>query len=611
MRDVVLIACRRGHTIGDVLDGTNRILEQLIDDDVEPDVWFGAGGSLALIHLVSRRADDGVRMHRSGGRSALVYTGYVRPGATDPAQVAALMDVGRGRLTMRDTPGGIAGYFFADAAHGTAYAWSSHAGVQGIFHTRGERCIAISNRPLLSHAIARESTVPSFSSTWARRVLVGGATLWDDTPYEGTWYSPPRSTLVVSHGVIGHQPHPVEIERTTYEAKSPEGIRRFLDESIAAIGVLSTMPRAELRLSGGKDSRYVAALLTATKTSVDSITHAHPEFGEGPLSAHVAAAVGLPHQIVQMPVATQDALLGVMSANLRKSDGLVAEARQLSYHLERPVGTPFIDGQAHHPRGGYRSPMTRDGARVRANLQGTCIGHATLVAPDIATERRQRIDALLDGWIRPSQEGLVSRLLGSRRRFGHPVEAAYWMYSDWRMTRWIQAAYLPIARERPLVWPCMDEGVLRAISELSIWDRNTEYAFFSALQTLSPALSRIPLYDSVWNFDRGGLGESPFPDGFEERNAPFPSRQPPSGAGWRYTPDRRPSLIRPLFRAAVRDMRRANEVRSWIDPHALTVLESDAPLDSLGVPVASAVGFMWKAVAVSMVIDGSWYPGTT
>jgi hypothetical protein len=591
MRDVVLIRAADGTAIDAVLRRTLDILDRVYRGEAPRthQVWSHAGSGLAMIQSTAAGAADAIVMDQ-GRHGAFTYTGFVTTPAVQPADLRGQIYVTffGGRFVVEQSPGGIYTCFHVDARRRRCHIWSSHAGVEGLFVTRGDDCLAISNRPLLSHLVGKQQERPTMSRRWAARVLLGNSTLWDDTPFEDTTQPPPRAMLVLEEGELRHAEHPVPLATAHHADRDPAGIEALNAANLQAVSVLRRWPRGELWLSGGKDSRYVAALVKQAGIDVDMVTHAHPPTtGEGPAAAAVATALGLPLRFeTAWAISTGDELLPTMLANLRRADGLLAETRQLAYRPPRHGGNAVIQGQAHHPRGGARTRMVRSFEHMRDDvLLPANMGDQELVVDELVRERRQRLDQIIGSY-----------------QVSHASELAYWMYSDWRMTRWTIGAYLAASRSRPVVWPMMDERVLQVCSRLSVFDRVSEVAFFTAMCALSPELARVPLYEDTWKFDQGDLGPKEFPDGCEQRRNPF------KVAGRRrLTAERRIGTIQPMFRVATQELSYAAELRSLIKPDVLRALtDEDDPSATLGVPNKRLVSFMWKAVAVALVLQGDW-----
>jgi hypothetical protein len=300
--------------------------------------------------------------------------------------------------------------------------------------------------------------------------------------------------------------------------------------------------------------------------------------------------LGLPHRLAARPVPEGDALIDQLLANLRRADGMLGENRQLAFSpIECPRGQPVLEGQAHHPRGGFHTLMSGTHETARQRVHGQLDGDTGLVADAIGVERVERVDSLLD-----------------KLRHAHHAELAYWMYSDWRPP-FLHGPYLAIARHRRLIYPMMDERVLRVCSALATADRVREWGFFAAVIALAPALESLPLYDNLWKFDRAGVAESPFPAGFASRATPVVDGPLPSRRTRRVSREKRMITVRPLFRAAMHDLRSSADVRSWIRPEVLTaLLDHEEPSLSLGIENQRTIRFMWKATAVALVLDGGW-----
>lgn len=585
MRDVVLIRCASPPTFDRVVERAVDLVRDECGSTAPPEiaVWTDRQSGLALIQSSAPDAPEKVDLHQNA-REAFAYAGFVAQPGIASSDIRRLISLGRDGLpTMSRSPGGIATYFLADARRRRLVAWSSHAGMAGPYYTVGAACTAISNRPLLSHRVARQEERPVFSTRWAERVLLGGASLWDDTPFEGTLQPPPRCALVVEDDVRT-APHPVPLSGR-YERQDPAGIEALCDASLAAVAPLRRWPRGELWLSGGKDSRLALALVRRAGIDIDIVTHARPGAGEGEAAAAVAQALGLETHITSAAgIAIGEDLLPAILANLRRSDGLLGEARQLAYPAAPHRGQPVVQGQAHHPRGGNKVRLTPDRDAVEQQLITATLGDHDLVEPALVDERRARLREILAGY--PVQ---------------HTSELAYWLYADWRMTRWTTAAYAAAARSRMVLWPMMDERVLQITAALDPVDRAREVAFFSALCRLAPGLAGVPLYEDTWRFDSGRGGLAQFPDGHEERLSPFKEQ----GRG--RTPDRRVPTIQPLFRQAVHDLGFAHELQRLVRPEVLRALcDEPDPAAALGRPHTQIVNFMWKATAVALVCEGTW-----
>jgi hypothetical protein len=584
VRDIVLLRGVDRRAFDQIVERSVELIRAATDlpaPDVE--VWRHAGSGLALIQSSASAAIERLPLHQDR-REAFAYSGFVATAAFAPSEVRRLISID-GDPAMVRSPGGIATYFLADARSGRILAWSSHAGMEGPYFTIGPDCTAISNRPLLSHVVGRQTDRPAMSSRWAHRALLGSG-LWDDTPFEGTLQPPPRTAIVVADDGVRFASHPVPLSRR-YGERDPAGVEALRAAALEAVAPLRRWPRGELWLSGGKDSRFAAALLLRAGIDIDVLTHARADAGEGEAAAAVARALGLDHRITDAGgIATGEQLLPTIVANLRRSDGLLGEVRHLAYRAAPHLGGPLVQGQAHHPRGGYKVKLPATRESMEEHLVEVSVGEADLVTRELVDERHQRLRDILGGYSAP----------------GHPCELAYWLYSDWRMTRWTSAAYRSASHSRPVVWPMMDERVLEVTAGLAPLDRVQEIAFFAALVALHPELGRVPLYEDTWKFDSSKLGSETFPDGHDVRRSPFREK----GRG--RTAERRFSTIQPLFRRALLEMRSGSELQRLVRPEVFRALcDEEDPAVALGQPHMQVINFMWKATVVALVLEGSWH----
>ncbi len=573
MRDLVLVRCAEPAALPEVLEHALAAIAEHAAGELE--IWRHDRAGLALVQSQIPGAAEKVALHRTRDQ-ALGYSGFVG----EPDEVAASFSFGDAPRLSR-SPGGIATYFAADASRRRIAAWSSHAGMEGPYITVGARSTAISNRPLLSHLIGRQARRPAFSLEWARRALLGPS-LWDETAFEGTRQAPPRAAVIAGDDVR-FAPHPVALPRR-YRKGDPAGIDALAGTALAAVTPLRRWPRGTLHLSGGKDSRFAAALVHRAGIDIELVTHSGEGEGEGASAAAVARVLGLPHRTTGAAgIAEGDDLLPTILDNLRATDGLIAEARHLAYRPVPHAGEPLVEGQGHAVRGGRRVKLLPRDA-IRPQLVGFALGAADLVSGELGDQRRRRLDEILDGY-----------------PVTNPLELAYWFPADWTVTRGMTAPYRAAARARPVLYPMMDERVLLVCAALPAGDRALETAFYAALCRIAPALAPVPLHESTWRFDAGPIGERLFPAGRPERCAPFRER------GRRRTPERKFDTIQPLFRTAMHDLGSGREIARLVEPEVLRALcDEPDPALALGRPHMQIINFMWRATALALVCEGTW-----
>lgn len=523
-------------------------------------------GTMALVQNPSPHEDGNMQVRY--GR-ALAYAGYVQD-----TNVLGRLDYREGRLYMK-SPGGIASFFVVDSQREQCYAWSSHAGVQGVYYSSGPDGTVISNRSSLSHRVAFGSV--TMSRAWARRALLDTGSLWYDTPFKGTRFIEPRSCVAVTRqGRIVHWPHPVLLQGKRYRDRSQEGVNDYIEATMEALRVTKKMPPAMFYLSGGKDSRYLAAVAHRMKLAVDPVCFdSIAQQGEAPEARAVARLVGWTLRVLPRSAVPEDRMLGQIRENIRQCDGQLSEVLHLIYPDSLPApGTPLITGHAHHLRGGFTRTMKSSG--VIEGLVAGATGPLGLVTEDIEEERRARAEELIDGMT-----------------YLHPADIGYWFYNDWRMHRSMPGPTLALARNGPALWPMLDERVLQVCSRLNHFDRVTEWTMFMATKQLLPGIEKIPLYNAPWRGDSGGKANSMFPEGFEER-----TRQRKRSSGW---PGNGPAVAQRLWKRVYDAVPEAREVAGWLRPKILQMT-----LSEWGSSNAIAVRLCWRLIGISLVLEGKW-----
>ena len=436
------------------------------------------------------------RVERDGPRVA-AYSGYVRPGQ----RLLPLIRDGR-YLTMTDSPGGMAAYFYAHSERGIAAAWSGIHNMERVYYTAGLELSALSNSALLSHCIARNQIAPGMNPGWLPEVMIGTGSLSEKTQFVGTRVVPSRTLMWMELGADARlAPFPLPIRQHDYERGDSVAYDELTQELLQSVEPLRSRSKVLLRLSGGKDSRLVAAMLATARLPAEAVTYGRREGGEGNVALRVADICGIPARAVRQTRASKEVLIENAISRLNRSDGSMVAAQQLCTNDDEELsGVALVEGQAHHLRGGYSRP-------VRAPYDRVWRMFVQYYAKDIELAYEQargaKFVALQEIFNRYWSECGAEKTL-------------YWTYIDFRMPAAVQPSYR--IRRTPVVWPLMDEKLLLAVSRLHIRDLTSEVAFFEALRRIAPtALQALPLHDNHWRFDVGGAEKTPFPELFADR----------------------------------------------------------------------------------------------
>lgn len=204
-----------------------------------------------------------------GQRGALALAGYV----TSEESVSDLL----GRITTRngipgfeESPGGIASLVHMDKESGRICAWSSRPMVCSLYFGRSGDIAAVATRPIL---VACTFGEPRRNRDYARSSLAAGYAMGRETPFEGVEAIESGEAALLGGGKL-------EIVRAPVPSVTTRGADPFQDELLRAVAVIGRLGPNEFRLSGGKDSRLLAAAAYRLGLPVHGITRGAEGWGE-------------------------------------------------------------------------------------------------------------------------------------------------------------------------------------------------------------------------------------------------------------------------------------------------------------------------------------------
>ena len=249
----------------------------------------------------------------------------------------------------------------------------------------------------------------------------------------------------------------------------PGGAAQVAAALIEAVAPLrSAAGPVELSLTGGKDSRLVAAALVAAGVPVRAKTHGFAQHPDVVVAAEVARLLGIEHE-VRTP-ATPEATIDVatrLRATVLVADGMLSAFENVGRpdHSPSPAftagghgGELLRGGYAETAAGGrYRHGATayaKRTARATELLRRLTTGHVALLRPGAA--------AAYLASLRPWSATALSR---------GPLLALDDFYLVNRAGRWSAAARQAYLLRENLVQPLFDDGVVRAARAVPLADR--------------------------------------------------------------------------------------------------------------------------------------------
>lgn len=509
---------------------------------------------------------------------AMAYSGYVQPAYADPRDLMKLVKTRGPSIHLKESPGGIAAFFYVDALRSQAFAWQGLSNAERIFYTVGPDAIAVSNSPLLSHCIANGTSRPEANRQWLEDAVVGCPVV-NTTHFAGTMALPAETALRVSPGKVAQIDFPLSIERHIAPRRDTAALDHLHQELLRALTPLETLNKVYFRLSGGKDSRLIAALLADGGIEPHTVTHGSPQSPEAAIAVQVGEAVGLHVDVLLAPLVGEDGLALNAAAQMRHSDGLFLNPQQLVSD-DSPELAGFdvlIEGNAHHLRGGFASPVRTTKEMGWQNLSARFAGDADFASPQL---RDMKLKSL-------------RRIYNDLLKNGSAQKALYWAYAYLRMTGVIQPYFRRKTRTVVGVYPLMDERVILATHKLHIRDLNSDEACYRLLTRLAPAATRLPLYQNEWRFVPHSLA----------------SQIPRMGSG-KARPRRRIDQSLPAAVDAFNSLDARVDTRCLTDIpsfHGATLSDPDIRANGMGEPRNTK--FVWKLVSLSLATNSQlWLP---
>ena len=411
---------------------------------------------------------------------------------------------------------GVSGYTAMWPALGSAGATRSYAGT---IWASGESGGAVSARTGITRVDpvfltrAGRATVLSDRATWAAAVtgrlgdadallyagLLGpGYPLGAVTPFTGVRALGPATSCHVADGTV------IESERaalTEPGLSGPDAAARVAEALVKAVTPLrEASAPVELSLTGGKDSRLIAAALARAGVPVRARTYGFPDHPDVTVAAQVARELGLEHEVAEPrtteaagsggaaagPTVQEVDVLGRLRATVLVADGMLSAFEN--------VGRPDPDGSASAISiGGHGGELLRGGyAKI---IPGSAARRSVASAELLRRLTMRRVPLLRARW---RTAYLASLAPWAAAVAAHPQPALDDFYLVNRAGRWSAAARQAYAIRSVMAQPFFDDQVVRAARTAPLAERLDDRLVRAVTATLCPALLDIPLAGDRW-----------------------------------------------------------------------------------------------------------------
>lgn len=473
-----------------------------------------------------------------------------------------------------DTLGGCFAAFRAGAGELSAMTTVTRA--CPVFYAESDEVHAVGSRALQVHLVTREGV--RWNALGLQSMIRQGYFLSDETPFEGVSALPPSSELLVRNGirVVKTEALP-RAEAVPGDARLKRaGVEALAGALLAAVEpVRNASEPVNLALTGGRDSRLMAALLHAARIPFRATTNGLDDHPDVIIARQIARSLRIEHTVIA-PKRTEkkDAILVDHPLvrtleTLRTCEGMTSAYESIVGYLPYSP-KPTMNGQSGEIlRGGF--------LYSQGNL-----------APKALT---RRVDAffLKDGALFTDEADAHARELAAPWQAMDPCEALDHLYVTHRVGRWHASARAGSLRRGDPVQPFLDNRVVRVALGLDPLWRHSEEVVHDLIGTLAPKLRGLPLEGSPWRF-RKDLPPT-FAQRLRSRIRPVPEAAAKKGGGWNWR-----TSPGPVLSAVLRD---------GIDLDVLSaIVRPDAVKTMLDAPELKQPALAWNLYTVSAMLNG-------
>ena len=305
-------------------------------------------------------------------------------------------------------------------------------------------------------------------------------------------------------GAAGAAPHPA-----AFAGAGRPGAGGVADALVAAVAPLRDAGGpVQLSLTGGKDSRLIAAALVKAGVPVTAVTHGFADHPDVVVAAEIARRLGIEHA-VRTPTAPGQRVdvLGRIRATVLVADGMLSAFENVGRPISASTVSASTGPATSSPvtAGGHGGELLRGGYAETAGRSGAPGGlpSALSLRRALSPARRaarsaellRRLTTRHLGLIRrgPAASYVASLAPWTPRLARHPLAALDDFYLVNRAGRWSAAARQAYLLRERLVQPLFDDRVVLAARTVPLADRVRGTLSAEVLTELSPALADVPL----------------------------------------------------------------------------------------------------------------------
>jgi hypothetical protein len=377
------------------------------------------------------------------------------------------------------------------------FAWATVPGIEAIHYAYDSSTIFISNRPMaIAAALVGDGglTEIDLDQDYLLDYISFGFSMSGGTPFSRVSTVPADHALSVYQGEFAIVPappqppkqiSPVSNDLHTGAQELLDALRNATQRKITALG---DQP-LQLRLSGGKDSRLMLALLLdAGVRDIVAVTQGGSTSEEAMVAADLAELAGIEHRIklasLNVPTSVYDSVV----QSVRDSQGmLLSEALGMPYAFADPISTG--EGYAAGQWPTFKAPYVRKKAHPLSDLDQEWHAHT---ADNLSPDMYDRASRAMRNWVASAPSVSNNEIL---YLYGRNV----------RSTNYMHASSIAIDSYSMIFFPFVDAEVTAVADVLPAHAKRSELPIFLALRELWSESLAVPLArGGKFRFESGG-----------------------------------------------------------------------------------------------------------
>ena len=571
-----------------VLDAARRVIRDALPVPVDrwrTAEWHSPDRGVALLTWSNEPEDAGLPdpLIASEAR-ALGYCGHLGERKRDEELLLSSDDLGMAA----DSLGGVFSAFRADARGIEATTSLSRA--CPVYHAEAGGVALVGTRAILVHLTARTAETglshpaPSYDVLGLQTMVRHGFFVSDETPFRGVTAVPNAAAIIARRGSVPKivergLPCPGPIPRSRSEAR--ERIEPLAEALLAACLPVRDHDRPlRLALSGGRDSRLIAAALAAQGIPFVGATHGFADHPDVVLSRRVADALGA-EWMCDFATPREDDTVQVRHPVLRAHD-IVRMCEGMNSAYEQVNGWSAYD------------PQPRSSGSGGERLRGGFLTDQDDVSPAGVDKRLQVIFF--------AQRGLLTPAANERAREHHDhwyeraradgMDVLDKLHMFYKTGRWLAGSHTATLMNWPYYHPFLDQRVVREALALPAEWRYTEEPVHLLLERMAPQLSHIPFDGKRWRFERT-RPRRPWQWRAWQGRAPMPETGGTAGFNWRRRYGQE-------LAAAMRDQILGSPPELWdiVDRTKIVRILDEVP--------PRKASQAWHLITLSVLLSGMW-----